>query len=48
MRQQHPDAQVEVWAEDEHRVGLHRVNRRVWTPADQSPVAHVNCCRVSN
>lgn len=37
VRRQHPDAEVEVWAEDEHRVGLHRVNRRVWTPADEPP-----------
>lgn len=43
VRQQHPDAKVEVWAEDEHRVGLHPVNRRVWTPSDDPPIAMVNC-----
>lgn len=43
VRQQHPDAEVEVWAEDEHRVGLHPVNRRVWTPAEEPPIAIVNC-----
>ncbi|MBD3886060.1 hypothetical protein IFO70_30640 [Phormidium tenue FACHB-886] len=43
VRCQHPDAEVEVWAEDEHRVGLHPVNRRVWTPANEPPLAQVNC-----
>jgi len=43
VRRQHPEAEVEVWAEDEHRVGLHPVNRRVWTPADVPPIAQVNC-----
>jgi transposase len=43
VRNQYPDAEVEVWAEDEHRVGLHPVNRRVWTPSDEPPIATVNC-----
>lgn len=43
VRHQHPNAEVEVWAEDEHRLGLHPVNRRVWTPADEPPIAQVNC-----
>jgi hypothetical protein len=42
VRTQYPDAEVEVWAEDEHRVGLHPVNRRVWTPWDEPPLATVN------
>jgi transposase len=42
VRNQHPDAEVEVWAQDEHRVGLHPVNRRVWTPSDEPPIATVN------
>jgi len=43
VRNQYSDAEVEVWAEDEHRVGLHPVNRRVWTPCDAPPIATVNC-----
>jgi len=43
VRTQHPEASVEVWAEDEHRVGLHPVNRRVWSPADAPATAQVNC-----
>lgn len=42
MRQQFPAASVEVWAEDEHRLGLHPVNRRVWVPLGETPVATVN------
>jgi transposase len=35
----HPDRPVEVWAEDEHRLGLKPVRRRVWAPIGQRPVA---------
>ena len=30
LKQEHPDAKVQLWAEDEHRMGLHPVNRIVW------------------
>jgi transposase len=35
----HPDRPVEVWAEDEHRLGLKPVRRRVWAPIGARPVA---------
>ena len=35
----HPDRPVEVWAEDEHRLGLKPVRRRVWAPVGQRPIA---------
>jgi transposase len=35
----HPDRPVEVWAEDEHRLGLKPVRRRVWAPVGRRPVA---------
>jgi transposase len=38
----HPHAQVEVWAADEHRIGLHPVNRMVWVPLGHIPIAQVN------
>lgn len=38
----HPKAEVTAWAEDEHRVGLHPVNRMVWVPLGQVPIAQVN------
>lgn len=38
----HPDATVTVWAEDEHRLGLLPVVRRVWAPCGQRPTARVH------
>jgi transposase len=37
----HPDATIRVWAEDEHRLGLLPVVRRVWAPKGQRPIAHL-------
>ena len=36
-----PHATVELWAMDEHRIGLKPVQRRVWAPVGQRPVAMV-------
>src|SRR3954467_8746124 len=33
----HPDTPVEVWATDEHRIGLKPIIRRVWAPQGQRP-----------
>src|SRR5689334_17924807 len=30
LHQTHPDAQVELWCQDEHRIGLKPILRRVW------------------
>lgn len=30
VRAEHPAADIEVWCEDEHRVGLQPVTRRLW------------------
>ena len=38
-RAQHPDKPVEVWATDEHRLGLKPILRRVWAPKGQRPIA---------
>jgi transposase len=38
-RAAHPDRPVEVRAEDEHRLGLKPVRRRVWAPVGQRPTA---------
>ena len=35
----HPDTPVEVWAIDEHRIGLKPIIRRVWAPKGQRPIA---------
>jgi transposase len=36
-----PAAQVELWATDEHRIGLKPLLRRVWAPIGQRPLAVV-------
>src|SRR3954449_8364497 len=38
-RAQPPDTPVEVWATDEHRIGLKPILRRVWAPQGQRPIA---------
>jgi hypothetical protein len=40
-RQAHPDAVVELWAMDEHRVRLIPILRRVWAPRGRRPRAVV-------
>jgi len=37
----HPAARLTIWAEDEHRLGLLPVIRRVWAPKGQRPTAWV-------
>jgi hypothetical protein len=36
---EHPDQVVEVWAMDEHRIGLKPIHRRVWAPIGERPIA---------
>ena len=38
-REQEPGRKVEVWAFDEHRLGLRPVLRRRWAPEGRRPVA---------
>ncbi len=42
LQAEYPDADVEVWAEDEHRLGLKPVVRRVWVDEWTTPTAEVN------
>lgn len=35
----HPDKPVEVWATDERRLGLKPIQRRVWAPIGERPIA---------
>lgn len=39
VRTAHPEALVTVWAEDEHRLGLIPILRRIWAPIGQRPLA---------
>ena len=41
VRATHPPAEITLWAEDEHRLGLLPVRRRVWAPKGQRPTAQV-------
>jgi len=36
-----PQATVELWATDEHRIGLKPLLRRIWAPIGQRPIATV-------
>ena len=42
LQTQYPAADVEVWCEDEHRLGLKPIIRRVWVEEGFSPIAQVN------
>ena len=42
VQKDHPDADVEVWTQDEHRLGLKPVLREVWVPQGEQPIANVN------
>lgn len=42
MTAAHPGATVAIWAEDEHRLGLLPVTRRVWAKCGQRPTAQVH------
>ena len=39
LKRAHPGAEVQLWAQDEARLGLKPVIRRVWTPVGKRPVA---------
>jgi hypothetical protein len=41
VRAAHPAATITLWAEDEHRLGLLPVVRRVWAPKGQRPRAQI-------
>lgn len=42
IKREHPDADVELWSEDEHRIGLCPVTRRIWVESGDYPTAIVN------
>jgi hypothetical protein len=41
LEEAHPEAAVELWAEDEARLGLKPVIRRVWAPVGRRPIARI-------
>lgn len=42
LEARYPKATISVWAEDEHRIGLHPLNRRVWVQRGTTPTTSVN------
>jgi len=38
-QRKHPGATVEIWAMDEHRIGLKPIVRGVWAPVGERPIA---------
>lgn len=42
MKEQYPEATVEVWAFDEHRLGLKPILRKVWAKRGERPIATVH------
>jgi transposase len=41
LKEAHPTAKVELWCEDEHRLGLKPILRKVWSPVGERPLAKV-------
>ena len=41
LQVQYPEAEIELWSEDEHRLGLQPILRRIWTPVGEQPIAEV-------
>jgi hypothetical protein len=42
LQQQAPQADIDLWFFDEHRVGLKPILRKVWSPIGQRPIATVS------
>jgi len=41
LQSKYPKADIEVWCQDEQRLGLQPKIRRVWTPVGEQPIASV-------
>lgn len=41
LQEKYPQAQIEVWFFDEHRVGLKPIIRKIWSPIGERPIAVV-------
>ena len=42
LKESYPTAKVELWCEDEHRLGLKPIMRKVWSPIGQRPSVKVH------
>ena len=41
LLEEYPDAEVQLWAEDEHRIGLKPIYRKVWFSWYDVPTAQI-------
>jgi DDE superfamily endonuclease len=41
LQAKYPNAEIEVWSMDEHRIGLHPILRRIWVSEGEQPIASV-------
>src|ERR671911_256275 len=42
LKEKYPTAKVELWCEDEHRLGLKPIIRKVWSPIGERPLVEVH------
>ena len=42
LKEAYPTAKVELWCEDEHRLGLKPIIRKVWSPVGERPLVKVH------
>src|SRR3954463_13063747 len=42
LKEAYPTAKVELWCEDEHRLGLKPIIRKVWSPIGERPLVRVH------
>jgi hypothetical protein len=42
LKERYPTAKVELWCEDEHRLGLKPIVRKVWSPVGERPRVRVH------
>lgn len=42
LQARYPNAEIEVWSMDEHRIGLHPILRRIWVSEGSQPIATVS------
>lgn len=42
LKEKYPTARVELWCEDEHRLGLKPILRKVWSPVGERPLVKVH------
>ena len=42
LKEAYPTAKVELWCEDEHRLGLKPIIRKAWGPVGERPIVKVH------